>query len=316
MIGGRNALWRDRSEGGVGPVDRLVRPAPAERLAVFRLLVGGYVALWSLVRLPAHVGHAGQEPGRWQPVGVLAPVDQPLPDWLVIVAALVTPLLAGAVALGWHYRTTAPLLAAALLVVTTLDSSWGQVFHTENLVVLHVLVLAATPAAADALVGRRGPSRSPTSADPGWDGRYGWPVRLAAVLVVVAYVAAGLAKLRISGLGWLDGDVLRNLVAHDNLRKAVLGDTYSALGAALVRHAWAFPAMAVLTLVVELGAWVALLSRPMRVLWVGAAWAFHVGVLALMAIVFPYQLSGVAFAPFFRLERLPLLASVGQQRDR
>jgi hypothetical protein len=29
-----------------------------------------------------------------------------------------------------------------------------------------------------------------------------------------------------------------------------------------------------------------------------------VGVLAVMAILFPYQLSGVAFAAFFRLERL------------
>jgi hypothetical protein len=60
----------------------------------------------------------------------------------------------------------------------------------------------------------------------------------------------------------------------------------------------------VLTVTVELGAWVALLGGRWRTAWVVAAWLFHVGVLALMAILFAYQLSGVAFAPFFRLERL------------
>ena len=34
-----------------------------------------------------------------------------------------------------------------------------------------------------------------------------------------------------------------------------------------------------------------------------AAWGFHVGVLALMAIVFPYQLIGLAYAPLVRCER-------------
>jgi hypothetical protein len=50
---------------------------------------------------------------------------------------------------------------------------------------------------------------------------------------------------------------------------------------------------------------VALLSGRWRTAWVVAAWLFHVGVLASMAILFPYQLTGVAFAAFFRIERLP-----------
>jgi hypothetical protein len=60
----------------------------------------------------------------------------------------------------------------------------------------------------------------------------------------------------------------------------------------------------VLALAVELGAWLALAGGRWRTAWVVAAWLFHVGVLALMAILFPYQLSGVAFAPFFPLERI------------
>ena len=38
--------------------------------------------------------------------------------------------------------------------------------------------------------------------------------------------------------------------------------------------------------------------------WVLAAWAFHLGVVALMAIAFPYPLSGIAYASFLPVERL------------
>lgn len=244
-------------------------------LATFRVLVGAYAAVWLTVRMPAHLAHARQPGHRWDPVGVLTPLGSSLPDGAVTALAIVAPVLAVAFAAGWRYLVTAPLLAAVLLAVLTLDSSWGQIFHTENLLALHVLILAAA---------------GPTP-------RSGWPLRLAALVVVTTYVAAGIAKLRIGGVDWVTGDVLRNLVAHDNLRKALLGDTYSPLGTAAVAHGWLFPPLAVATLAVELGAPLALVRR-WRTAWVLAAWGFHVGVLALMAVVFPYQLFGVAFAPF------------------
>lgn len=264
---------------------------------MLRILVGAYTAVWALARLPAHLGHVDQSPDRWQPVGALAPFDAPLTGPVVVALALAGPVLAAAFAVGWRFRVSGPATALVVLVLATLDSSWGQVFHTENLMVLHLLILAAAPA-ADALA--PGAARSPAQDD----GRYGWPVRLSALVVVLTYTIAGLAKLRIGGLDWLDGDTLRHLVAHDNLRKALLGDPHSPIGTRLVAHAWAFPPLALATLAVELGAGVALRRDRWRTAWVVAAWLFHVGVLALMAVLFAYPLSGVAFAPFFRLERL------------
>lgn len=278
----------------------LTAPGSPVRLALLRALVGGYLTAWSLARLPAHVGHADQSPVRWQPVGVLAWAGTPLPDAAVVALAVATPVLALLFTLGWRFPLVAPFAALATLVLATLDSSWGQVFHTENLLVLHVGILAMAPA-ADAL-GLRSAARP--RARPPVGERYGWPVRLAAVVVVLAYVLAGLAKLRASGLAWVDGEVLRNLVAHDNLRKALLGDAYSPIGTRLVRHGWLFAPMAVASLAVELGAPLALTGGRRRTAWVVGAWLFHVGVLALMAISFPYQLTGVAFAPFLPLERL------------
>jgi HTTM domain len=295
---------RPRSRGS--PVAWLLAPAPAARLAVLRILVGSYAALWALLRLPAHVAHVDQPAGRWQPVGVLASLGSPLAGHVVVALAIVAPLLGVAFAAGWRYRYVGPACAGAILVLATLDSSWGQIFHTEHLMALHLVVLAAAPAAADDVVLTRVRRRSPAidRSPPPPDGRYGWPVRLAAVVVAITYTVAGLAKLRVGGLDWLDGDTLRNLVAHDNLRKAVLGDAYSPIGTRLVAHGWIFVPLAVVTVVVELGAAVALLGGRWRTTWVVAAWLFHVGVLALMAVVFAYPLSGVAFAPFFPLERL------------
>lgn len=283
-------------------VVRLVAPAPPERLAVLRILVGAYAVVWSLVRLPAHLGHMNQPAARWHPIGVLAPFSEPLPDAAVVALAVGTPLLGMLYVVGWRFAASGPAFAVALLAVATLDSSWGQIFHTENLMVMHVGIVALVPAAAHALaVGSPAGFRVSAGAS---HGRYGWPVRLAAVVVVIAYVIAGLAKLRVGGFAWMGGDALRNLVAYDNLRKDLLGDVYSPLGTHLVGLPWLFPPLAVTTVAIELGAWVALLGGRWRTIWVLAAWVFHVGVLALMAILFPYQLSGVAFAPFFRLERL------------
>ena len=56
--------------------------------------------------------------------------------------------------------------------------------------------------------------------------------------------------------------------------------------------------MALASVVVELGAPVALLRGRLRALWVVAAWSFHLGVLVLMAILFAYPLSGVGYASF------------------
>lgn len=284
-----------------GPVERFLAPAPPERLATLRILVGAFATAWATVRLPEHLAQAGRPAHHWHPSGIWSLLDAPPPDLVVDGLALALPVLGLLFVVGWRFGAVGPTFALGLLAVATLDSSWGQIFHTENLMVLHVAILALAPGAADVLaVGRRRMS--------GPSGRYGWPVRLCGVVVVITYMTAGVAKLRYSGLGWASGRALRNLVAYDNLRKQLLGDRYSPVGTWLVGHGWAFRPLAVATLAVELGAWVVLLGRGWRTAWVAAAWAFHVGVLALMAIVFAYPLSGVAFAPFFRLERLAAAA--------
>lgn len=295
-----------------GAVDRrLLAPAPAARLAVLRVLLAGYALAYLLVRLPHLLAVARFDDARFTPVGPLAWLSGPVTPG-VAQAIIAVALTSGVAAvLGWRWQATGPLLAISFLAVTTYVSSWGQIFHTENLPALHLLVLAVSPAAdAWSLDARRRalPERSPS-------GRYGWPVRLVTLVTVLAYVVAGWAKVRNGGLAWVSGDVLRNHIAHDALRKSLVGASHSSLGTALLAHGWVFPPMAAASLVVELGAPLALVRQRLRTVWVVAAWGFHLGVLALMGIGFPYQLSGVAYASLFRLERLPERARPGRSAE-
>ena len=144
-------------------------------------------------------------------------------------------MLAVAFTAGWKYRLVAPVFAVALLFETTYHDAFGQLFHTENLMVLFVLVLAVAPR-GDAYAFDR-PRHQPQPAP-----QYGWPLVLLSVLTVITYFLAGWAKIANGGMGWLKGDVLLNQIAFDNVRKAVMGDPYSALGGVDGRPRVAVPA--------------------------------------------------------------------------
>lgn len=272
----------------------LFAEAPARRLAVVRIVVGAFATVAVAVRTFYWLDLAALPASRFRPVGILAWLDDPLAPGLVAVLSLAALAGAALFTVGWAHRINAPIFAVVLLILTTHGNSWGQIFHTENLLVLHVIVLAVSPADR-ALAVRPDRSRPATS--------FGWPLKLMSVITVATYLVAGWAKLRVSGLDWITGDVLRNWVAHDNLRKILLGDLHSPLGGWLVQFRWLFPPMALATMAVELGAPLALLGGRWRTTWATVAWVFHAGVLALMAILFPYQLLGVAYVSFFPMEK-------------
>lgn len=284
-----------------GTPGRLLAPAPSERLATIRILVTGFALVYLIVRLPhlVDVARLAEEaPERFDPVGPLRALDSP-PSVAVVLAAIAITVGSGLAALvGWRWRLSGPIFALGVLVVLSYRNSWGQIFHTENLLVIHLVILAFCPAADTLAIGK---PRSTSPPHP----KYGWPAQLMVVAVVVAYVLAGWAKVQASGLEWGQGDVLANLVAHDSLRKEVVGSSVSPLAALALEWRWIFTPIAMGSLIVELIAPVALFGGRWRVGWAVSAIVFHVGVLVIMGILFPYQLFGVAFAAFVTVEALP-----------
>jgi hypothetical protein len=276
---------------------------PAQRVAGVRILVGLF-AVWYLWGRYLSFLYLNRLPvSNWRPIGAVSlVVDQPLDPlvWQAIVIATIVAAIA--FTLGILYRVTGPVFALLLLFTTTYRNSWSMVFHTENLLVMHTAALALAPAADVWSVDRWWRARRGAPM-PEPDGKYAWAVRLAAVLTATTYVIAGLAKLRLTGFDWLDGHQLRNQIGFDNLRKALLGDKVAGLAVPLLEHPALFIALSLLTVAVEIGAPIALLGGRIAALWAVTAWGFHVGVIMLMGIVFPYPLYGIAYAPLFAVER-------------
>ncbi len=275
-------------------------PAPALRLARFRMLVFTFACAYLVIRVRVFAALGDDGGARWEPVGVLWWSTGAPPVALVRVVLAVTVAGAALAAAGVWYRISGPLAAVGMLLLTTIRSSTGQLLWFENLVVLHLLIVGCSPA-ADAAAWRTRCAVRLAVPDTSW--RYGRPLRLACVVTALTYALAGVAKLRHGGIGWLDGESLRRHVAFSATRLEVLGGTPSPLAAPLLDIGWVFGPLAVVTLLLELGAPLVLLHRRFVVPWVAGVWLMHASIAATMAVVFPYPLVLVAFAPFFRLER-------------
>jgi hypothetical protein len=284
----------------IGAVDRWWRAgAPPERLAMLRILVGGFAMAYVLARLPHLLGLARFSAGQLEPVGLVSLLDAPLGPWLHRGMVAATALASVPFVLGYRFRIAGPLFALLLLWTLSYRNSFGMIFHTENLLVIHVALLGLVPAAdawsLDARAGRAAPG-DPVS--------YGWVIKLMSLVTCLAYLLAGIAKVRYGGDAWTSGDILRHHVAIDAVRKELLGSTSSPLAGPLIGQTWLFAALALATMALELGAPVAMIGGKVAVVWVVGIVGFHYGVVVLMVISFPYPMSGVAFASFFRVERL------------
>jgi hypothetical protein len=274
---------------------------PADRIATLRVAIGAFAWIYLLIRLPYFVALTEQPARFFRPVGVLVLLSQPLPA-VALHGLCGAALLAGAAfVLGVWFRVAGPVFAVLFLVVTTYGSSWGMVFHHENIVALQLLVLGFSAAADGRSLDARRRLRPPPA-----DGRYGWPVRLLCVLLVATYLLAGIAKLKGSGWDWLTGVALREQIAYNGLRKLAFAGQLPLWNAFLVKHGGLLVPFAWATLAFELGAPLALLGRRAGLLWSAVAWSFHVAVLITMSISFFYPLSGLAFLCFFEPEKLSL----------
>lgn len=287
----------------LGAIDRFFRPAyPAKRIAALRILIGGFGGLYAAGLAIPMSSLATARPRSFAPTGPVALLSAPLPAWALYATIAVAALASVPFTLGWRFRVTGPLFAAAFVWIASYRSSFGMVFHTENLLALHLVVLALGDAAgAWSLDASR---RSKDASGPEDAPRFGWPVRLMSLVTVTTYVLAGVAKLRHSGGEWLSGDILTHQIAYDNVRKAALGDAFSPIGAWVVRHGWALRPLAIVSVVFELGAPFALVGGRVTKAWAAVAWSFHAGVVALMAIFFPYPMLGFAFVSMFAPERI------------
>lgn len=276
----------------------LFAPIPRERLRLLRMAIGLYAFVYLAARASHLTAPVRYPASSFQPVGLASWLSTPLPTAAVHAGVALSLGLSVLFTAGVRYRVVAPCFAVSLLWVLTYRHSFGMIFHTDNLLALHVLCLALAPEAA-----ARANAATSRTEDRSEDVAVAWPARVLCVVTVASYVVAGVAKLRITGLDWAGGDVLREHIAYDAIRKIELGSIYSPLAPLLLPYPAVFPPLAAFALAAEVLAPLALFGPRLALVWCVSAWLFHLGVLALMAIAFPYPLSGCAYLAFFPLER-------------
>lgn len=284
--------------------------APAERLATLRLVLGVYTLCYLLPRLGMYREISRQPIELFEPVGVVSWLNTPLLPTVFDGLLLATVLATIAFLLGWQYRVSGPLFGLLLLTTMCYRNSWSMIFHNDNIMVLHALILGFTPAADSwSLDSRQGgkPGSWLFGGRAGHDWHYGWPIRLMMAVATAPYLLSGIAKLAgPAGVGWLTGEVMRDQVATDTLRKIVLGTSSSDAIYLLYDQTLLFMALGLTTMVVELGAPLALASQKWVRRWAVVAFLMHWGILFIMDITFRYQLSGAMYACFFPVEGIIL----------
>lgn len=297
--------------GVLGRVDRwLLSSAPPERLAVLRLAVGGYALVNVVISVGEFARLADRSATQFEPVGLAVFLDGPVSAvvlWSLFAVSLVSGM---AFVAGASYRLAGPVFAISTLAWATYHASWGQMLHFEHLVTLHLLVLGFSPA-ADALSLA---ARNKRSARAGPSVRYGWPIRLLAIVTVVTYFLAAVAKLRVSGWAWADGTTLGNHIAYSATRLDLLGEPRPPLSTFVIRQEALLGPMALVGLGVELLAPLALLGGWFRRVWVPSVLLFHLGTLTTMFVFFSFNGLGFALLPLYRLEAI--VEWLGRRRDR
>jgi hypothetical protein len=219
---------------------------------------------------------AGQPAALFQPVFYMRLFER-MPSQGVAEALQICGVAAAlAAAAGLAIRVSLPLAFGCSLVLNGMLNSAGRIVVGDAVLMLVLLVLLACGGAASDTWSirlsrlRRGPRREP----PARGVRYGWPIRAAMVVIVLAYFFAGLQKWRHSGLAWVTSDNLRWILyaasdgrAHPNGLALFIADR------PLLAHVLAAGA-----LLLETCFPLILLAPRLRWVLIPAAGAMHLGI--------------------------------------
>ena len=280
-------------------------PAPAKRLGMLRICLGAFITLWMWSELSDFLKVPRTDLRLFAPVGVV--LHGPVAADLVTLVVYATTALAVVFTFGLWHRVTGPLFAGLFLWLLCYRQSWSMIYHSDDVVVLHAIVLgfarSADALSLDAYFRKRRSPGASFSEAVSW--QYNWPVKLMCSLVVCSYFLAAVAKIAgPMGFAWMTGENLRAQMAVDGIRKELLGKDPNPFSYAIYDKVLLFTVLSAGSLVTEFFAPLALFNRRFGWLWCINAFLMHWGILAVMHITFHYQLTGMMYLAFFPVERI------------
>jgi hypothetical protein len=251
---------------------------------------------------------ADATPGMWKPIWLFAWLPGPVVSSDFMAGAQLAFMAALALCcVGLCFRWSSIAAFALGLVVYGLPHCFGKVGHAQTLSVFVLGIFALSHAAhawsLDAWISRLRGRPVP----PQISSEYQWPVRLMQALMATVFLAAGLAKLRHSGLAWIYSDHMQNTL----LECYYLGKTPpTRLGPWVAQQPLLPNLLAGVSLVAELTAPVALLSRRYRWLVIPSLAGMQLGIYYVMGISFWHYLA----LYFVWVEWNELAAWIGNRR--
>ena len=276
-------------------------PGPASTLGTCRLLFFGFLFLW---QLPHDYRPWGAYSSVfWMPIWVFDTFGIPAfaPNtlaWIQIVWKVA--LLLSAVGLFTRPAMTIAFVLGAYLM--GLPHNFGQTQHFDTLVVFASGALALSRAGdACSLDALTNASARRSAHPPADDGEYTWPIRFVWVAMALAFGAAGIAKLRHSGLEWIFSSNMALLLLRQQYHISD-GDPLTNWGIWIANHRPISQALAASAVAIESLFPLALFSRRARYVLVPAGLAFLVGIRTLMGPTFEqFMICYVFWVPWSRV---------------
>jgi predicted DCC family thiol-disulfide oxidoreductase YuxK/uncharacterized membrane protein YphA (DoxX/SURF4 family) len=299
-------------------------PASAFRLGAFRIIVVAF-QLWILLnrQLLAYGKSLNEIPGAlYDPLVVFRILTLPLGyegprsvlsgPWgyrptdlhLEIVHAIV--LVSGVLALvGLRTRPALALFAWGNLFLQAFFYSFGEFHHPEALFLITLCVLPFSPAGASLSIDEVRRRLRDVDAEQrvrSFDvvtersAMAGWPIKMVAWLMSLAYFSSALTKWMRSGHDWLNGYTLQYYLVQDGIRwGSELGLWLGGQHVPVVVMSWA-------TILWEATFWLVLVVPALAIVYVPIGASFHLGTHILMRATFwHFHALYASFVPWDRL---------------
>ena len=237
----------------------------------------------------------------WEPISFFKVFRIEPPDHATIAVFQFiwrTSLLTSAI--GFFSRTSMIVAAITTNYLYIFYYSHGFLHHQYQILTLISLIFMCSMAGSACSVDSTFSKSKPIA---GFE--FTWPLRLIWFVRAIMFFSAGLSKLRNSGLSWVLGDSMNDIVKH-NLIYFGQGLGGSQLNLSLSNYFIARPVLcqfaAALTIVIEVGAPLILLHKKIRSIGVLSLMALQVAIWLILRVDFsPQALCYIFFVPWQRL---------------
>lgn len=248
---------------------------------------GGSLALFVVLNDGLSFTLSRASPYLYQPRGITAFLGVPsfAPGAMRALMA-VTYLAWLCAAVGLFTRPAKILTAGGVLLAIGFEQAYETGSTHVHTLLVYVLVLLCFSDSdrewsVDAWLRRRRGLTQEAEGGVASIGATGLPRQAILMAVVGLYFGSGLSKLVDAGPRWIDGQSLQYYIGSQVDRTSF--EIITALRMWVSEQRWLCQILSLSTLVIELGAPIALFSRRLRHLWIPAWISMHLGIVLLMA---------------------------------